>query len=313
MNTESLIRKEYSPLTEGSEPLREAIHITECPRDGQQGLPYTIPPEKRAFYINSLMKAGFDIIDFGSFVSPKAVPQMAESARVLSLIDKSGSSTKLLAIVGNLRGAEEAAAEEKLDIIGFPYSISDTFLQKNIHSSINAVFQTTLEIKKAADAGEKALRVYISMAFGNPYGDPWSEQILNDHIQQLVSNGIRIITLSDTIGLGTASLISRLFEKFLPLYPGIELGIHLHTQPEQAYGKIEAAWNAGCRHFDGVLNGIGGCPLTGYELLGNVNTLEILRFCKEKGIPTALQEEWALDTATSYSDFRHLLSGNDDK
>lgn len=282
-------------------------YLTECPRDGQQGLPYIIPPEKRAAYINELMQVGFDVIDFGSFVSPKAVPQMAQSGKVLSMIDKASSHTKLLAIIGNLRGAQEAAAEEKVDILGFPYSVSDTFLQKNINSSIDTVFQNTLELKKAADAGGKAFRVYISMALGNPYGNHWSEQVVKDHIQRLVDNGINIITLSDTIGMGSAPLISRLFETLLPLYPGIELGIHLHTKPEETYKKIEAAWNAGCRHFDGVLNGFGGCPLTGYELLGNVNTLEMLRFFSERKIKTGINERLAADIAARYPDFGSLV------
>lgn len=287
------------------EPL-DAIHITECPRDGQQGLPYIIAPEKRAAYINQLMQTGFDIIDFGSFVSPRAVPQMAESAKVLSLIDKSNSPTKLLAIVGNIRGAQEAAAEEKLDIIGFPYSISDTFLKKNINSSLDVVFQNTVALKKIADAANKAFRVYISMAFGNPYGDPWSPQILRDHIQKLVDNGIRIITLSDTIGMGSAPLISDFFTNFLSLFPGIELGLHLHTQPNEAYSKIEAAWNAGCRHFDSVLNGFGGCPLTGFELLGNLNTLELLQLIVEKNISSTIHQQQVIDAAIQYPNFDRL-------
>lgn len=294
INTQSI-----SPPSEGS----GEVNITECPRDGQQSLPYIILPEKRAAYINELLQVGFDVIDFGSFVSPKAIPQMADTDKVLSLVDKTGSRSKLLAIVGNLRGVQEAAAQEKVDIIGFPYSISDTFLKRNINSSIDAVFQTTMEIKKAANTGGKQLRVYISMAFGNPYGDEWSEEIVKDHVQKLVDNGITAINLSDTVGMGTPQLIESLYEQLLPQYPGIELGIHLHTKPEDAYMKLNAAWQAGCRHFDGVLNGIGGCPMTGYELQGNVNTLEILRFCKDHHIKHGLDEEKIKEIAEHYHDF----------
>jgi len=280
--------------------------ITECPRDGQQGLPFVISPENRAAYINKLMQVGFDIIDFGSFVSPKAVPQMAASSKVLNMIDTSNSPTKLLAIIGNTRGALEAANEEKLEILGFPYSISDTFLHKNINSGIEVVFKQTIDIKKICDAADKKLRVYMSMAFGNPYGDTWSEQILLDEVKKLVENGIQIITLSDTIGLGTPEMITSIFEKMTLQFSNIEIGIHLHTKPQDAYAKLEAAWNAGCRNFDGVLNGFGGCPMTGYELLGNLNTLEILRFFESKNITTSIDNRKAKEIALHYSSFAAL-------
>lgn len=282
------------------------IFITECPRDGQQGLDFVISPKKRAAYINELMQVGFDVIDFGSFVSPKVVPQMAESAKVLSLVDKTISDTKILAIVGNMRGAHEAGAQEKVDIIGFPYSISDTFLKKNINSGIDVVFQQTLELHKACVSGGKDFRVYISMAFGNPYGDAWSEEILFTEVKKLVENGINIITLSDTIGLGSANIIKNIFEKSIPLFPDVKIGLHLHCKPDEAYSKLEAAWNAGCRHFDGVINGYGGCPMTGYELLGNVNTLEILRFCKSNQIQTKVDTQKIFNVTNEYPDFNSL-------
>lgn len=284
-----------------------AMHLTECPRDAQQGLSYTITPEKRAQYINELMQVGFDVIDFGSFVSPKAVPQMADSAKVLELIDKNNSATKLLAIVGNARGGMEAAGQEKVDILGFPYSISNTFLEKNINSNLEKVLQTTKELGTITKDYNKSLRVYISMAFGNPYGDDWSETIVMDSVKELVDAGVHTITLSDTTGLGTPESIHSIMRLLFPAFPTTEFGLHLHTKPNDWKAKIEAGWDAGCRHFDGVINGFGGCPMTGYELLGNVNTLNLLTFIKEKEINSSVNMERILDIATQYPDFKVLL------
>ncbi|WP_447642931.1 MULTISPECIES: hydroxymethylglutaryl-CoA lyase [Chitinophagaceae] len=287
--------------------MNQPIHLTECPRDAQQGLPFVIASEKRAEYINTLLKIGFDVIDFGSFVSPKAVPQMADSAKVLELIDKENSTTKLLAIVGNARGGIEAAQQKKVDILGFPYSISNTFLEKNINSNSEKVLQTTQELGIVAKDYNKSLRVYISMAFGNPYGDEWSEDIAADAVQTLVNAGVHTITLSDTTGLGTPESISALMRRLLPTFPDTEFGLHLHTKPNDWKEKIEAGWDAGCRHFDGVINGFGGCPMTGYELLGNINTLNLLAFVKEKHIDSTVDVERVLDIATRYPDFKVLL------
>ncbi|GAB3023353.1 hydroxymethylglutaryl-CoA lyase [Niabella terrae] len=284
------------------------MHVTECPRDGQQGLDYIIPPPQRARYINELMTAGFDIIDFGSFVSPKAVPQMAGSAAVLEAIDKTISPTRLLAIVGNLRGAAEAAAQEKLDIIGYPYSVSETFLRKNINADAQEAFRILQDIQEAADSGSKALRVYISMALGNPYGDPWSEDLVADQVGLLLANGIRQITIADTVGSGSAAEIGSLLKKLLPAFPQAEIGLHLHSLNGDAYAKIEAAWQAGCRHFDGVINGWGGCPMTGFELLGNINTLEILRFCDEHQILSHVDPDKVRELADRYGNFRGLAT-----
>ncbi|MGJ7033185.1 hydroxymethylglutaryl-CoA lyase [Niabella hirudinis] len=288
--------------------MNNELKITECPRDAQQGLPYTIPPEKRAAYINELMQAGFEVIDFGSFVSPKAVPQMTESAKVLAGINKEGSATRLLAIIGNARGAAEAAAQQKVDILGFPYSISNTFLERNIHSDSSKVLHTLDEIADISQGAGKQLRVYISMAFGNPYGDEWSEFIVQDAVYLLAGKGVQTITLSDTTGLGTPEVIYRLFKTLAPRFPGVELGLHLHTRPEEAGAKIDAAWKAGCRSFDGVINGLGGCPLTGYELLGNVNTLALLQYCRDQNITTGLDEPRIEQIAVTYPDFNLLKS-----
>lgn len=283
--------------------VHQQLHITESPRDAQQGLPFVIPAETRASYINELMKASFDVIDFGSFVSPKAVPQMAESNRVLALIDKTVSNTKLLAIVGNERGANDAAEQEKLDIVGFPYSISNTFLQKNINSNIEKVDAQTTAIAAICKKNEKGFRVFISMAFGNPYGDDWSEDIISDCVKKLSDNGVQTITLSDTIGLATADSIQNLFEKLLPLNPGIELGLHIHTDHNNWRPKIDAAWKAGCRSFDGVINGIGGCPMTGYELMGNLNTMDLLSYFREQHITHHLDEALINELSRKYGRF----------
>ncbi|HMR83923.1 MAG TPA: hydroxymethylglutaryl-CoA lyase, partial [Niabella sp.] len=256
----------------------EQVHITESPRDAQQGLPYTIPAEYRAAYINELMQAGFDVIDFGSFVSPKAVPQMADSDKVLDLIDKSGSATKLLAIVGNTRGASDAATREKTDIIGFPYSVSNTFLQKNINSDIGKVWRTAQEIGKICSDKKKKIRVFVSMAFGNPYGDRWNENIVSDCVKNLVDSGVQTITLSDTIGLATATSIRSIFEQLLPLYPQTEIGLHLHTEQKNWREKTDAAWKAGCRSYDGVINGIGGFPITRLWVVGDPKKHKLFSF-----------------------------------
>jgi len=286
----------------------DRVHLTECPRDAQQGLPYTIPPEKRAAYINELMQVGFEVIDFGSFVSPKAVPQMAASEKVLEHINKEGSATQLLAIIGNARGATEAAAQQKIDILGFPYSISNTFLERNIHSDASRVLHVLNEITDISKGAGKKIRVYISMAFGNPYGDAWSEFMVQDAVYLLANKGVQTITLSDTTGLGTPEIIYKLFKTLIPRFPGIELGLHLHTLPGEAIEKIDAAWMAGCRSFDGVINGLGGCPLTGYELLGNVNTLTLLQYFRNKNIPTGLDEIRIEQIAAAYPDFNLLRS-----
>ncbi len=281
----------------------EQIRITESPRDAQQGLPFTIPVETRVAYINELMLAGFDVIDFGSFVSPKAVPQMAHSNDVLERIDKSQSNTQLLAIVGNTRGAEEACASAQLDIVGFPYSISNTFLEKNINSSITKVDETAAAIGKICSDQQKAYRVFVSMAFGNPYGDSWDIALVKDCVEKLAGSGVQTITLSDTIGLATATSIREIFGTIMPLYPGIEIGLHIHTQHHNWREKIDAAWKAGCRSYDGVINGIGGCPMTGYELLGNLNTLDLLSYLQEEHISHRLDDALIKDIASRYGTF----------
>jgi hydroxymethylglutaryl-CoA lyase len=267
------------------------IKLTESPRDAQQGLPYVIAPEKRAAYINALMKVGFDVIDFGSFVSPKAVPQMADQDKVLELVDKSESKSKLMAIVGNLRGGIEAASQQKLDIIGFPYSISETFLQKNINSDHEKALKTIDDLLEICKDNNKTLRIFMSMAYGNPYNDPWSTTLLSKHLELLAARGISTITLADTIGVATAEMIGEIYTSLTAQFPENEFGLHIHTRPDEWRPKLDAAWNAGCRWYEGVLDGIGGCPMTGYELIGNLNTLHLIDFLEEKQALFSLNRE----------------------
>lgn len=265
----------------------QPIRITETPRDAQQGLPYIIPVETRAEYINTLLRVGFDVIDFGSFVSPKAIPQMANQDKVLELVDKSGSNSRLMAIIGNLRGGKDAAMQEKVDLLGFPFSMSETFLLRNINSSSIKALETIDSLSAICKERNKELRIFMSMAFGNPYGDTWSIQEMGKRIEWFIERGVKTITLSDTIGVATPELIHDLFTQMLPAYD-IEFGLHIHTTANSWFDKIDAAWQAGCRSFDGVLNGIGGCPMTGYEMIGNLNTLSLLTYIESLGLSSGL-------------------------
>jgi len=260
----------------------ECLQITETPRDAFQGRTDYVPAEKKAEYINLLLKCGFETVDVGSFVSPKAVPQMADQDKVLKLVDKTGSNSKLMAIVGNLRGGMEAVAQEKLDIVGFPYSVSDTFLHKNINADNTRALATIDGLSDICRESGKELRIFMSLAYGNPYGDPWSVDLLTERIELLAAKGIFTITLADTIGIASAELIGEVYESLLHRFPRHEFGLHIHTRPDEWHEKLEAAWNAGCRWYEGVISGIGGCPMTGYELIGNLNTLDLLDFLNEK-------------------------------
>lgn len=266
------------------------IKITESPRDAQQGLSYVISPEKRAKFVNALLKVNFDVIDVGSYVSPKAIPQMANQSKVFDLIDKSLGDSKLMVIVGNLRGGQEASAHSKTDILGFPYSLSENFLRRNINSTITKAYDTITDLSSLCTDSNKELRIFISMAFGNPYGDKWEIEELEGQISRFIHLGVKTITLSDTIGVATPQLITELFDRLIPLWPDVEFGLHIHTKPREWYEKIKAAWDAGCRSYDGVLNGIGGCPMTGYELLGNLNTLNLWKFIVDNNIPAMINE-----------------------
>lgn len=256
------------------------VKIIECPRDAMQGIKPFIPTETKVAYINQLLKVGFDTIDFGSFVSPKAIPQMKDTAEVLSKLDLSASKSQLLAIVANTRGAEEACKYREISYLGFPLSISETFQQRNTNKSIAASFEQLKEMQALCLRNNKTLVVYLSMGFGNPYGDPYDTEVLSSFCEKLQGMEVKIVALSDTIGSADIALIDTVFRNVIPAFPSIEIGAHLHTLPAEAEVKAQAAYAAGCRRFDGALKGFGGCPMAKDDLTGNMPTeimLETLR------------------------------------
>lgn len=272
------------------------VKIIECPRDAMQGLHDFIPTEVKAAYINQLLRVGFDTIDFGSFVSPKAIPQMRDTAEVLNMLELSHSNTKLLAIVANSRGATDAVQFDEISYIGYPFSISETFQLRNTNATIEESLGRVEEIQAICEKYGKKLVIYISMGFGNPYGDRWSVEICQQWVDRLADMGIRIMALSDTIGVATPQSISYLFKHLIPPYPDVEFGAHLHTQPHNWREKIEAAWESGCRRFDSAIKGYGGCPMAKDDLTGNMPTEHLLHYFSEKAIETGLNKE-AFETA----------------
>lgn len=254
------------------------VKIIECPRDAMQGIHEFIPTQLKAAYINQLLKVGFDTIDFGSFVSPKAIPQLKDTAEVLSLLDLEASNSKLLAIVANLRGAEDACQHHEISYLGFPFSISETFQQRNTNSSIKESLNRVRDIQNLCLQKNKKLVIYISMAFGNPYGDLWSSEIVAEWTYQMAQMDIGIIALSDTIGVSNKENIESLFKHLIPEFPSIEIGAHLHTTPDTWQEKVEAAYKSGCRRFDGAIKGFGGCPMADDELTGNMATENLVSY-----------------------------------
>ncbi len=269
---------------------KKLIKIIECPRDAMQGWTHDIPTEKKITYLNSLLQVGFDSLDFGSFVSHKAIPQMADTKQVIAGIDPTNSKTRLLAIVANTRGAAEAATYSLIQDIGFPFSISETFQKRNTNSSINTSLMSVLDILEICRQKKKRLVVYISMAFGNPYGDPWSSEIAIQWTQKLVKAGVKVISLADTVGLASPSQVNELTKSVITEFPAIETGVHLHSRRENSIEKLEAAYNAGCRRFDGALNGIGGCPMAGDELVGNMDSLIMIDYFQKKNVLPVLNQ-----------------------
>jgi hydroxymethylglutaryl-CoA lyase len=259
------------------------IKIIECPRDAMQGIKNFIPTEQKASYLNELLQVGFDTLDFGSFVSPKAIPQMRDTAEVLNLLNLD-TSTKLLSIVANTRGAAQACEFEEIKYLGYPFSISETFQLRNTNATIEDSLGRLLRIKELADKAGKEVVVYLSMGFGNPYGDPWNVEIVAYWVDQLSKHGFSILQLSDTIGVATPASISYLFSGLIPQYPKIEIGAHLHTKPGEWEEKIQAAYNNGCLRFDGAFKGYGGCPMAKDDLTGNMPTEQILRFFNSKNL-----------------------------
>lgn len=234
------------------------IKLVECPRDAMQGLKTNVPTELKIEYINALLQVGFDVIDFGSFVSPKAIPQMADTREVVKALDLSGSKSDLLAIIANLRGAEQALEHDKINFLGFPFSVSETFQKRNANSTISEAATIVKSIQELCRSNKKELVVYISMAFGNPYNDEYDETIVSTWIGKLSGYGVRIFSLADTVGLATPEQVKRLTASVLKSFPDHEIGVHLHARPEQRKQKIEAAFEAGARRFDGALKGAGG-------------------------------------------------------
>jgi hydroxymethylglutaryl-CoA lyase len=257
------------------------IKLTECPRDAMQGLHQFIPTELKAAYINLLLQVGFDTIDFGSFVSPKAIPQMQDTAKVLQKLDLENSKSKLLAIVANYRGAEEASQHPEITYLGYPFSISETFQQRNTNSGIEKAFDTVKNIYGLCEKKGKKLRIYLSMGFGNPYGDDWSIEILQTWANRFTNLGINNIYLADTIGIATPEQITRIMEG-LKGFENSKFGMHLHSTPDTWCPKIEAAYNGGCRWFDTALKGYGGCPMAKEELTGNIATENLIGYLQSQ-------------------------------
>ncbi|MCC2544990.1 hydroxymethylglutaryl-CoA lyase [Hymenobacter sp. BT175] len=267
------------------------MKLIECPRDAMQGLTEFIPTATKTAYLNTLLGVGFDTLDFGSFVSPKAIPQLRDTAEVLAGLDLSKTKTKLLAIVANLRGAETAAGYPEIQYIGFPLSVSETFQQRNTNKSIAEALTELAQMQALCEMSGKTLVTYLSMGFGNPYGDPWSPEVIGDFTQRLDQMGVRIVALSDTIGASSPATIAPLFSQLIPAFPHIEFGAHLHTTPDSWREKVAAAYEAGCRRFDGAIGGIGGCPMAADVLTGNMATENLVAYLDEQGEQLGLSAE----------------------
>jgi hydroxymethylglutaryl-CoA lyase len=266
------------------------MKIIDCPRDAMQGIHEFIPTEMKSKYINQLLKVGFDTIDFGSFVSPKAIPQLKDTAEVLGQLDLSNTNSKLLAIVANTRGAQEAAEFDEITYLGFPFSISETFQQRNTNKSIIEALNTLNEIQEVCTKKEKILVSYISMGFGNPYDDPYDVDIVAKFTGILSSMGISIISLADTIGVSDKENINYLYTNLIKEYPTVEFGAHLHSNPNTALDKVKAANDAGCRRFDGAIRGFGGCPMAKDDLVGNIATELIVSYLATKDYDLGLNQ-----------------------
>ena len=264
------------------------VKILECPRDAMQGIKAFIPTEKKVAYIQSLLRVGFDTIDFGSFVSPKAIPQMQDTAEVLAKLDLSATKSKLLAIIANTKGAENAAVHPEIQYLGYPFSISENFQMRNTHKTIAESLITLQEILNIADKSNKEVVAYLSMGFGNPYGDPWNVDIVGQWTERLAGMGVKILSLSDTIGSSTPQVIEYLFSNLIPKYPDVEFGAHLHTTPDKWFEKVDAAYKAGCRRFDGAIQGFGGCPMAKDDLTGNMPTEKMLSYFTAEKVVTNL-------------------------
>lgn len=275
----------------------DSLQLVECPRDAIQGWHYPVTTEQKVRYINALLKVGFHTIDFGSFVSPKAIPQMADTKEVLAELDLNVTQSSLLAIIANKRGAEEAVSYDAIRYLGFPLSVSETFQQRNTNSSIVTSLKIVEEIQDLCLHRNKELVVYLSMGFGNPYGDPWSADIVFEKASMLATMGIKILSLADTVGVATASQVYDLTSHLIREMIGIRIGVHLHAAATNWHEKVEAAFKAGCRRFDGALKGIGGCPMAGNALVGNIDTTNLVWYLEQEKVITGLNMQ-ALEEAS---------------
>jgi hydroxymethylglutaryl-CoA lyase len=278
-----------------------SIKIVECPRDAMQGIKQWIPSEIKLDYLQSVLSVGFDVVDFGSFVSKRAIPQMSDSAYIIDQLDLSNTTSKLLAIVANERGAFEACSHSSLSYLGFPFSISEIFQMRNTNKSINESFEELKRIKKIADKNNKKLVVYLSMGFGNPYGEPWNYEIVEKWIDKLSDLKIQVISLSDTIGTAVPDDIFNIFSNIIPRYTQVEFGAHFHTRPDDWFKKIDSAYRAGCKRFDGAIQGFGGCPMAKDELTGNLPTEKLISYFN------TLNKKTSINSLNFESCYNHAL------
>ncbi|MES2062598.1 MAG: hydroxymethylglutaryl-CoA lyase [Bacteroidota bacterium] len=280
--------------------MAEHIRITECPRDAMQGLHDFVPTDVKAAYINLLLQVGFDTVDFGSFVSPKAIPQMRDTAEVLSKLDLSNTQSKLLAIIANYRGAEDAVSHSEITYLGYPFSISETFQLRNTNTTIEQAFDNVKRINELCVAKNKQLLIYLSMGFGNPYGDEWNNEIVQHWAQKMIDEGIGHIALSDTVGVATPEQITSLYPALTSLSAITEFGVHLHSTPDTWLEKIAAAYESGCKKFDAALKGYGGCPMAADDLTGNIATENLIAYLLHQNIDLGLNLD-KLSEAMDYS------------
>ena len=281
------------------------VKIIECPRDAMQGIKDWIPTAEKAQFIQSLLSCGFDTIDFGSFVSPRAIPQMRDTAELISLLDFSESNSKLLSIIANVRGAQDAVKFAEIDYLGYPFSISENFQMRNTHKTIAQSLDLLNEVLNIADSKNKTVVAYLSMGFGNPYGDPWDVDIVGEWTNRLNRMGVEIISLSDTVGSSTPQTISYLFKNLISAYKHIEFGAHLHTNPLHWHSKVEAAYKAGCIRFDGAVQGFGGCPMANDQLTGNMPTEKLLSYFTTQ---KSLHQLNALSFESAYNEAKKIFS-----
>lgn len=264
--------------------MNSELKLVECPRDAMQGWKHFIPTADKISYLNALLKVGFDVLDFGSFVSAKAIPQLADTKDIIPHLDISDTKTKLLAIVANTRGAEEAVVFDEIAYLGFPFSISETFQLRNTNKTIAQSMVQVEEMQNLCIKNNKELVIYISMGFGNPYGDLYNADIAIDAVKKITDLGIRTVAMSDTVGLAQPENIEYLFRNLIPEFKDVSIGAHFHSTPEKRYEKIRAAYNSGCRSFDSAVNGIGGCPMAEDDLVGNLATESLISWCDQNNV-----------------------------